>query len=30
MKNTEFPPEIEIIPVKDIRECLDIAFGSIF
>ena len=30
MKNAEFPPEIEIIPVKDIRECLDIAFGSIF
>ena len=30
MKNTEFPSGIEIIPVKDIRECLDIAFGSIF
>ena len=30
MKNTEFPPGIEIIPVKDIRECLDVAFGSVF
>ena len=30
MKNSEFPSGIEIIPVKDIRECLDIAFGNVF
>ncbi|AXI26683.1 DNA repair protein RadA [Gemella sp. ND 6198] len=30
IKNSEFPKEIEIIPVKDIRQCLDIAFKNIF
>ena len=30
MKNSDFPEGIEIIPVKDIRECLDIAFSSVF
>ena len=30
MKNADFPEGIEIIPVKDIRECLDIAFGNVF
>ena len=30
MKNADFPEGIEIIPVKDIRECLDIAFSNVF
>jgi len=30
MKNSDFPDGIEIIPVKDIRECLDIAFSNVF
>ena len=30
MKNSDFPDGIEIVPVKDIRECLDIAFSSVF
>lgn len=30
MKNTEFPPGIEVIPVKDIRACLDVAFENVF
>lgn len=30
IKNSEFPEGIEIIPVKDIRQCLEVAFENIF